>query len=416
MRPSNFTRSAIALTIIALGLTGLIAPKRASSQTEAVIHAFQSTNKYDGFSPNAPLIADPSGALYGTTYSGGQHGWGTVFKLTPPQAPGGVWTQNVIYSFTGGTDGGSPSSGALLLKGGALYGTTAEGGANNVGVVFELSPGKPWVETVLYSFTSSGGNGYAPSSGLTQGSKGTLYGTTFHGGAHKQGVVYRLSPTGGGAWTEAPIYAFKGGSDGSEPGNNLIFDSTGSLYGVTLSAPGTVFKLTPSGGAWTETVLYSFNPAIEGPPYSSLIFDSTGALYGVTGSNGASAGTVFQLSPAAGGAWTKITLYNFQGSPANDGATPAGVTFDSTGALYGSTQYGGTNADCGVVGCGTVFKLSPPSAPGGAWTEQVLYSFQFGSDGAYPDVPLLLLGTTFYGETAEGGGRANAGTVFSFTP
>jgi uncharacterized repeat protein (TIGR03803 family) len=421
MRTSkSSTSAAVTLTIIALTLTGLITPKRASSQTETVVHAFQSTEKYDGFSPNAPLIADAKGNLYGTTATGGEHGWGIVFKLAPPSAPGGTWTENVLYSFTGGSDGGFPSPGQLLLKGGSLYGTAAQGGANGVGVVFELSPGKPWVETVLYSFTTSAGYGFTPSSGLTQGSKGTFYGTTFKGGAHKQGVVYRLSPpTGGGAWTEAPIYAFKGGStDGSEPGNNLITDSTGSLYGVTLVAPGTAFKLTPSGtGAWTETVLYTFNPAIEGPPNSSLVFDSTGALYGVTNSNGASGGTVFQLTPpTGGGAWTKNTLYSFQGSPSNDGATPTGAIFDSTGALYGSTQYGGTNANCGVVGCGTIFKLSPPSAPGGDWTEQVLYSFLWGTDGAYADTQLLLLGTTFYGETADGGGRANAGTVFSFTP
>jgi uncharacterized repeat protein (TIGR03803 family) len=334
MRTSkSSTSAAVTLTIIALTLTGLITPKRASSQTETVLHAFQSTEKYDGFSPNAPLIADAKGNLYGTTATGGEHGWGIVFKLAPPSAPGGTWTENVLYSFTGGSDGGFPSPGQLLLKGGSLYGTAAQGGANGVGVVFELSPGKPWVETVLYSFTTSAGYGFTPSSGLTQGSKGTFYGTTFKGGAHKQGVVYRLSPpTGGGAWTEAPIYAFKGGStDGSEPGNNLITDSTGSLYGVTLVAPGTAFKLTPSGtGAWTETVLYTFNPAIEGPPNSSLVFDSTGALYGVTNSNGASGGTVFQLTPpTGGGAWTKNTLYSFQGSPSNDGATPTGAIFDS---------------------------------------------------------------------------------------
>jgi len=294
-----------------------------------------------------------------------------------------------------------------------------QGGANSVGVVFELVPGKPWVETVLYSFINNSANGYSPSSGLTLGSKNTFYGTTFKGGAHKQGVVYRLSPpVGGGAWTEAPIYAFKGGSsDGSMPGNNVIFDSAGSLYGVTLGGSGTAYKLSPSAsGPWTETVMYSFNPALEGPPNSALVFDSTGELYGVTSTNGFSAGTVFQLTPpSGGGSWTKNTLYSFLGSPANDGATPTGAIFGSTGALYGSTQYGGNNTNCGVTGCGTIFKLSPPSPPG-AWTEQVLYSFQSGSDGEYADTQLLLLGTTFYGTTAAGGGQANAGTVFSFTP
>ncbi len=413
------TRSALTLTIVALTLTSLFTPKRASSQTESVIHAFQSTERYDGFTPNANLIADANGALYGTTATGGKHGWGTVFKLVPPASPGGAWTEDVLYSFTGVDDGGQPSGGTLLLKGGSLYGTTAEGGVNQVGVVFELSPGKPWVETVLYAFVN-GASGFTPSSGLTQGSKGTFYGTTFKGGAHKQGVVYRLSPpTGGGAWTEAPIYAFKGGStDGYEPGNNLIFDSTGSLYGVTLGDPGTAFKLTPSGtGAWTETVLYSFNPNIEGAPDSSLVFDGTGNLYGATTDSGSSGGTVYQLvPPTGGGAWTKNTLYSFLGSPANDGSVPTGVAIDSTGNLWGSTQYGGNNANCGVTGCGTIFELTPPSAPGGSWTEQILYSFLAGTDGEYPDTQLLLLGTTFYGTTGAGGGENRAGTAFSFVP
>ncbi|HXW13566.1 MAG TPA: choice-of-anchor tandem repeat GloVer-containing protein [Terriglobia bacterium] len=410
-------RSAIVLTIVAMTLTSLIAPKWASSQTETVIHAFQSSNKYDGSSPDAPVIADSKGALYGTTATGGKHGWGTVFKLTPPTVSGGAWTESILYSFTGGNDGGQPGPGPLLLKGGSLYGTTSDGGANQGGVVFELSPGKPWVETVLYAF-ATGSGGFTPSSGLTEGSDGTYYGTTFKGGAHSQGVVYRLSPpTGGGAWTEAPIYAFQGGStDGSEPGNNLIL-AGGSLYGVTLGGSGTAFKLTHSGsGPWTETILHTFNPAIEGPPNAAMVFDSGGALYGVTTANGASAGTVFQLiPPTGGGAWTKNTLYSFQGSPDNDGATPTGAIFDAAGALVGSTQYGGTNSNCGVVGCGTIFTLTPPSE-GSTWTEQVVYSFLSGSDGEYPTTQLLLLGTTFYGETGEGGGQANAGTVFSFVP
>lgn len=412
------TRSALTLTIAAVALTGFIAPRRASSQTEAVIHAFQSTQKYDGFSPNAPLIADAKGNLYGTTVSGGEHGWGTVFKLTPPSAPGGAWTESILYSFTGFNDGGQPGPGQLLLKGGSLYGTTTEGGVNGVGVVFELSPGKPWVETVLYAFVN-GASGFTPSSGLIEGGNGTYYGTTFKGGAHKQGVVYRLTPpTGGGSWTEAPIYAFKGGSDGSEPGNNLIFDSAGSLYGVTLVSPGTAFKLTPSGsGPWTETVLYNFNPNTEGPPYSSLTLDGSGNLYGATASSGSSGGTIYELTPpTGGGAWTKTTLYSFLGTPANDGATPTGVIFDSAGNLWGSTEYGGNNANCGVTGCGTIFELTPPAAPGGAWTEQILYSFLGGTDGEYPDTQLMLLGTNFYGTTAEGGGNNRAGTAFSFAP
>jgi hypothetical protein len=148
------------------------------------------------------------------------------------------------------------------------------------------------------------------------------------------------------------------------------------------------------------------------------VLDATGALYGATSSGGSTGGNIFQLTPPAGGTglWTENILYAFQGTPGNDGADPNGALFDSTGAIYGTTEYGGTNADCGVVGCGTIFKLSPPSAPGGAWTEQLLYSFQSSSDGAYPIANLIEVGGAFYGTTVEGGVRNNAGTAFSFTP
>ncbi len=413
--------SIIALAALALTLFTLV-PEPAFAQTEAVLHAFQSTNKYDGFNPNATLIASPSGVLYGTTGTGGLHGFGTVFELVPPASPGGAWTQHILYSFTGNADGGEPAGGPLLLKNGTLYGTTQVGGANQVGAVFELTPGNPWVETVIYSFVN-GPSGFTPASGLTLGSKGTLYGTTVKGGAHKLGVVYRLSPpaVGGTTWTEAPIYAFKGGStDGYEPVNNMIFDSAGALYGTTQGGQGTVYKLTPSGsGPWTESVLYFFNGSSDGGfPNSSLVLDAAGNLYGATTSGGSTGGNIFQLTPPSGGTglWTENILYAFQGTPGNDGADPNGTLFDSTGAIYGTTQYGGTNSDCGVVGCGTVFKLMPPSAPGGTWTEQLLYSFQSGSDGAYPIANLIELGGTFYGTTASGGGNHNAGTAFSFAP
>ena len=414
-------RSIVVLTMFAIALATLM-PALASAQTETVIHAFQSADKYDGFNPNASLIADANGALYGTTTTGGKHGWGTVFKLVPPAAPGGAWTQDVLYSFTGGADGSEPSPGSLLLKGNSLYGTTSQGGSNGVGVAYELTPGKPWQETVLYTFVNNS-TGFDPSSGLTLGSNGTFYGTTLKGGAHKVGAVYRLSPPSerSSEWTEAPIYSFNSAiGDGIEPAYSLIFDSTGALYGVTVADGGTIFKLTPSSsGFWTETILYSFNGGTDGGgPYSGVVFDSSGALYGATFSSGSSAGNVYKLTPPSGGTspWTETILWAFQGTPGNDGADPTGVVFDSTGTIYGSTQYGGTNDGCGVLGCGTVFSLAPPASPGGAWTEQVLYSFQASSDGTYPDTQLLLSGGVYYGTTAAGGGKANAGTVFSFVP
>jgi uncharacterized repeat protein (TIGR03803 family) len=411
------------LAIFTLTLTLLFASTRAFSQTETVIHAFQSLNKLDGFNPNASLIADTNGALYGTTATGGKYNFGTVFKLTPPAAPGGAWTESVLYSFTGDSDGGEPAGGPLLLKNGALYGTTYTGGAHQVGTVFELTPGKPWVETVIYSFLASS-TGYYPSSGLTLGSKGALYGTTINGGAHSHGTVYRLSPPAVGAttWSEATIYSFKGGStDGYEPKNNVILDNTGALYGTTVGGTGTAYKLTPSpSGPWTETVLYFFNGASDGDyPNSGLVIDSSGALYGATtGSFAVPGGNIYQLAPPGtqSGAWSENILYTFKGAVGNDGGNPNGAIFDSTGELWGSTELGGNNPVCGGLACGTIYKLTPPSTQGGAWMEQVEYSFQGGADGLFPDTQLLLVGSTFYGTTANGGGKASAGTVFSFAP
>lgn len=222
------------------------------------------------------------------------------------------------------------------------------------------------------------------------------------------------------------LYSFKGGSgDGYLPLYGLTLDSTGALYGTTAGGgpndSGCVFQLIPtSHGPWTENILYFFlsNLTNGGFPNSGVVFDSTGALYGATG-NGVynTAGTIFQLSPpsAPGGAWTENTLYVFPQN-ATDAAGPNGVIFASSGALYGTSAIGGTATSCdGGYGCGTIFKLIPPSTQGGVWTEQVVYSFEGGSDGEDPAAPLALVGKTFYGTTVIGG-TPNVGTVFSFAP
>ena len=247
----------------------------------------------DGSEPFAGLIADSSGNLYGTTQSGGASGGhGVVFKLSPSG------TETVLHTFTGGSDGGIPRAGLIADTGGNLYGTTAGGGASNAGTVFKLSPSG--TETVLYSFTGSDGSG--PFAGLIADSSGNLYGTTQSGGASGgHGVVFKLSPGG----TETVLYSFTGGSDGGTPRAGLIADSSGNLYGTTqFGGPGcggvgcgVVFKLSPSG---TETVLYSFTGSDGSGPFPGLIADSSGNLYGTTLSGGASGGhgVVFKLTGA----------------------------------------------------------------------------------------------------------------------
>jgi len=423
----SLTRSLAAVLFVATLL--FAGTPLTAAQTETTIHAFKG-----GSDPLGGLVADANGALYGTTYYGGEFGQGSVYEMVPPSTQGGAWTVTTIYSFskTKLTDGGHPSGSLLLnLQNHKIRGTARLGGSGTYGVVYELSPpiqaGGPWTEAVLYTFTG-GLDGGTPVAGVISDTKGVLYGTAASGGQYNGGVVFRLSPPKpGGIWTEKVLHSFKGGTDGSLPLAGLIFDNLGALYGTTWaggqrsggSCCGMVFQLKPplSGtGPWTENVLHRFTGASDSAaPSAGLIFDSNGALYGTTAGYGPNDhGNIFQLSPPSSGTgpWTETILHTFTGG--SDGAQPeASLIFDSTGALYGTTHFGGS------MGVGTAFKLSPPSTQGGAWTEYVMHSFSWPSvstDGAYPQAPLLLLGNTFSGTTFYGGAAVNAaGTVFEIT-
>jgi uncharacterized repeat protein (TIGR03803 family) len=251
-----------------------------------------------------------------------------------------------------------------------------------------------------------------------------------------------LSFGANGKWNETTLYSFAGyPSDGANPMAGLIIDAAGNLYGTTqkggssvncVSAGqsvgcGTVFELSLSVGRWSASILYSFiGSSLDGAnPEASLIFDSAGNLYGTTANGGnegpclvnkiPSCGIVFELSASAGSAWSEKILHEF--TDANgDGSTPiAGLLFDQSGNLYGSTTAGGAFSQTLCRGgCGTVFELSPAS--GGEWTESVLHSFGSGYDGQYPASTLVLDSTgNLYG-TSVAGGQAGVGTVFKIKP
>jgi uncharacterized repeat protein (TIGR03803 family) len=417
----------------------LSSPAPAHAQTESVIHGFRSTNGFDGVNPFGNLVADKNGALYGTTDSGGKYGFGAVYKLLLPTTQGGTWKETILYSFTGTNDGLGPTGSIVLANGGKIYGTTQAGGQYGDGTVYELIPptqaGTPWTETILYSFYGS--TDPIPD-GVTAGPGGRLYGTTVRGGRYGVGTVFAVSPPTQpeGPWIEQTLHTFNGG--GAVPEGyptSLVVDASGSLYGATSSISenndGVVFQLSPPSdghGAWTEQILYAFTGE-EGDglvPSGGLILDSSGALYGNTIEGGEfGQGVVYQLSPPAGqgGAWTERVLYSF--GVGGDSANPiASLVFDGAGALYGVSENGGTDSCAGdYYYCGTVFKVSPPSIQGGAWTEQVLHSFTGGSDGAYVQNPLLVVGAKIYGTTVEGGtgfcenqnGPSGCGTVFQIT-
>lgn len=411
-----------------LAASALISILTASSiaATEKVLHSFNPAIVH-GQLPEAALVSDAAGNLYGTTYYGGDHYWGTVYKLVPNSSGG--WTQTVLYNFKGNGDGCSPAAALVIDAQGDLYGTTLKGGVGSncsgYGTVFQLSPNSKgeWIETVLYRF--QGGNNGAEPNGLVLDPAGNLYGTTFgsnnFGCATGCGTVFKLTPNSGGNWSQTILHAFGTGSDGAHPAASMIFDAAGNLYGTTqgggASGYGTVFELMPGPkGTWAESVLYDFSGGADGStPEGSVILDSAGNLYGATYYGGGfSSGAVFELKPNGNSAWNESVLYSFDAAP-GDGLNPLGVVLDNSGNLYGTTgSGGGTTTECYPgTGCGTVFQLTQSS--GGQWTETILHSFSGRDDGSVPSGGLILgPGGNLYGSTL-GGGAAGLGAVFKLS-
>ena len=281
---------------------------------ETVLHKF--TGSPDGYSPEALLVEDSAGNLYGTTINGGTGGAGTVFKLNT------AGEKTILYNFTGGSDGCSPGPGVILDSAGNLYGVTSGGGP---------------------------------------------------GGCDSYGVVFKVDTAG----NETVLHTF-GGGDGAGPDSVLLFDSQGNLYGTTASGGssdvcdydvgcGTIFELSPQSGSWTETVLYNFcsrSGCADGqaPLRGPLVMDSAANLYGTTywggnsrNCNGEGCGVVFKLDTSG----NETVLHNFTGGA--DGASPmGGLTAGPAGSLYGAAQQGGDQCKAGNgQGCGTVFKITP---------------------------------------------------------
>jgi uncharacterized repeat protein (TIGR03803 family) len=345
-------------------------PSSLGHWSETVVHNFDGI---DGEAPNGWLVFDSSGNLYGTAANGGAHYGGTAFELTPGS---GGWIETTLYDFCSEgngqcTDGGGPEAGMVLDKAGNLYGT-ARAGTYGAGVVFEMTPntGTAWTESVLYGFCAKPGckDGAGPYAGLIWDAAGNLYGTTISGGSFGGGTAFELARGTGGKWKEHLLHNF--GSfqfDGVRLLAPLIFDKSGTLYGTagrggkyscTGGECGAVFKLTRlQSGQWKETVLYSFKPGGSGAyPSSGVVLDSQGNLYGTTGGGGIGScaegcGVVYKLAPGQGGNWKYTVLHRFTGP---DGAIPGGgLILDNKGNLYGTTELGGTGT------LGVVFEITP---------------------------------------------------------
>lgn len=412
-------RHRFVLRAITASAAMLMAGCLAFAQSETAIYQFQ-PGTGDGYTPVAALIADASGNLYGTTLFGGSacgaNGCGTVFELTPNN---GSWTETVLYSFQGASDGAFPAGALVLDKKGNLYGTSSGGGKFRAGTIFKLSPpakkGHPWTEAVLHAFSATN-DGYFPVT-LSIDSLGNLYGVE-PGYPVTFGKVFELSPPAkkGGAWPFNVLYQFKGGAqhDGTRPVGGVALSAWGNLYGVTATGGlgsgcnadgcGTVYQLTPrKNGSWTEKVLYMFTGGTDGGVPVGLYLDGpVRTLYGAAalGGNSTDSGVVFQLYPQKGGGWLESTIYSFGGT---DGLSlpETGVITDTSGNVYGTTYLSAS-------GSGAVYMLSPQQ--GGNWTETTEYEFTGGANGGNGPSGLLLnqaqnsvFGTTEYGGTNGGG-------------
>ena len=345
--------------------------------TEKVLYNFCPVNGVcpDGYSPSGSLILDRDGNLYGTTTSGGTvSGGGTVFELTHKN---GKWTEKVLYSFGYSPDGSDPEAGLVFDKYGNLYGTTFFGGTKDSGTVFELMCGNgKWTEKILYNFAGYKNSGN-PRFPVILDKAGNLYGTIVEGGAYGDGLVFELV-LDKGRWTQKWLHSFNhDGKDGIGPGP-VIVDNVGNLYGTTANGGadtsgcngygcGTVFELMHNNSKWTEKVLHSFDGKDGHGSVTNVIFDNVGNLYGTTyeggtdssGCNGFGCGTVFELTPN-NGKWTEKLLHSFGSTP--DGAQPSGnLIRDAAGNVYGTTEAGGANSSFCFSngGCGTVFEVTP---------------------------------------------------------
>lgn len=413
MRKSSFLKTSC-IVFVFCGATAIAS----LAQTFTSLASFDHTN---GANPQyMSLVQGVDGNFYGTTQFGGTggRGWGTVFKITP------AGTLTTLYNFCSSancTDGQEPQAGLILASDGYLYGTTYSGGASGYGTVFKISAAGTL--TTLYSFCSqaSCADGALPADALVQGADGNFYGTTGYGGANCPtrfptgcGTAFKITPAG----KLTTLYSFcaqANCADGSAPYGGLVQGTNGNFYGTTEQGgsvfnAGTVFQITPAG---TLNTLYTFcaeaGCADGANPYDGLMQAANGDFYGTTQQSGANnGGTVFSIT--AGG--TLATLYSF-GIP--NGAYPyAGLVKATDGNFYGTTPYSEVHQPiCNHLHCGTVFKMTP------AGTVTTLHNFVL-TDGGLP-IGGLLQATNgkFYGTTEGGGASSNCsdgcGTIFGLS-
>jgi uncharacterized repeat protein (TIGR03803 family) len=364
-----FTRVSKPSSLLLSALLFLTGAANAASTT--VLHEFGLGQ--DGASPSSSIIFDSAGNIYGETASGGTGpctgGCGTVYRISPD---GTGFKETGSYSFRGPThgDGRTPQGALIMDSAGNLYGVTSNGGTKDSGTVFKLTPGSngAWTESVLYAFGVASGQagGIGPSGKLLLDGSGNLYGVTAGGGSRNGGVVFELTPSASGPWTETVLHSFApaGKLDGNQP-VGIIFDSAGDIFGVTsfggtesVEGAGTVFELVNESGLWAYRSVHTFAPTGENlqTPNGGMVFDSSGNLYVGMSRGGRGGAGVVELIPN-GNKYAPAALYSFLG----EGLPPApyeALVFDNSGNLYSASYPGGPGSGCDI-GCGLVYKLSP---------------------------------------------------------
>ena len=353
-----------------------------------------------------------------------QGGCGTVYELSPASGGNWTETILYSFCPTEDPpvcpDGSVPGAGLIMASSGNLYGTTDFGGSGEYGTVFQLSPPQngvgSWTENVLWNFAANKkNNGYRVGLGkLNMDTAGNLYGTTQSGGAQNKGIVFQLSPAGNGTFTFSILHSFSG-PDGADPQYGVAIDNAGNLYGTTEEGGksnsicstqcGLVYELSQLAGKWKEKVLYEFNGTNGANPISPISIDTSGSLYGtfVAGGQGSclffGCGGAFKLVPGGAGQGKAYTFF-FNGQ---SGGSPMGGLLVARGQVFGTT----------AIGAGNVFTLRGESLT-------VLYQFcslPNCTDGRQPSTGTLLeLHRTLYGVTNGGGLYNNSGVLYSITP
>jgi uncharacterized repeat protein (TIGR03803 family) len=338
-----------------------LAPQSDGTWGETTIYNFCSlSNCDDGFFPEAGLVFDAKGNLYGTTTSGGSacanssNRCGVAFELSPPPQPGSNWTLSVLYNFCSNfrsglcLDGYEPTSQLIFDASGNLYGTTSNGSVNgNSGLAFELSPGtNGWTETILYNFCSIGSlckDGYIPH-GLTFDASGNLVGTTAGGGRFNKGLLYKLTPVSDG-WAETVVFNFYGQNGGSAA--PVTIDAIGNLYDTTQNS------LFQANIERQQVRTRDFTSSVGYDSKSGVLIDlARNVLHGTTSAGGAnSAGTVWEVNVQR----QIVPIYTFcsQANCADGGRSQGNLLEDSSGNLYGTAPQGGAYSN------GVVFKVIP---------------------------------------------------------